>query len=100
VVHELGISHTTVVDLYNFCREVCSVVLQKQSEQIGGPGKMVEIDESKFGKRQYNRSKRVDGCWIFGGIERDSKPPKCFFVTVSARFAQTLIPLIKHWILP
>jgi len=100
VVHELGIGHTTVVDFYNFCREVCSVVLQEQSEQISGPGKIVEIDESKFGKRKYNRGKRVDGCWVFGGIERDSNPPKCFFVTVSDRSAQTLIPLIKCWIPP
>ena len=52
VVHEIGISHTTVVDFYNFCREVCSIVLQEQSEQISGPGKIVEIDESKFGKRK------------------------------------------------
>ena len=42
----------------------------------------------------------MDGCWVFGNMERDSKPPKCFFVTVSDRSAQTLIPLIKRWILP
>ena len=100
VIHELQISHTTVVDFYNFCREVCSIVLERDSEPIGGPGKIVEIDESKFGKRKYNRGKRVDGCWVFGGIERDSNPPKCFFCTVTDRSAQTLIPLIKRWILP
>ena len=100
VIHELHISHTTIVDFYNFCREVCSVVLERYSEPIGGPGKIVEIDESKFGKRKYNRGRRVDGCWVFGGIERDSEPPKCFFATVNDRSAQTLIPLIKRWILP
>ena len=54
VKHELGISHTTIVDWYNFSREVCISILEKFSQQIGGPGKVVEIDESKFGKRKYH----------------------------------------------
>jgi len=98
--HETGISDKTIIDFYNFCREVCSVILEEHSEPIGGHEKVVEIDESKFGKRKYNRGKRVDGKWVFGGIERDSNPPKCFFVPVCDRSADTLVPLIKKWILP
>jgi hypothetical protein len=60
------------VDWCNFCREVCSEIFIEDSEIIGGPGRGVEIDESKFGKRKYPRGKRVDGCSVFGGIERDS----------------------------
>jgi len=75
VIDKLGIGHTTVVDFYKFWHDVCSTVLQEQSEQIGGLGKIVEIDESKFGKCNYNRRKRVEGCWVFGGTERDSTPP-------------------------
>ena len=79
---------------------MCVVILEEQSEPIGGPGCVVEIDESKFGKRKFNRGKGVDGVWVFGGIERDSHPPRCFFVTVNDRSADTLIPIIKRWILP
>ena len=33
---------------------------------IGGPGKEVESDESKFGKRKYNHGRAADGHWVFG----------------------------------
>ena len=89
VLHETRLSKPTVVDFYNFCREVCVVVLEQHSEAIGGLGRYVEIDESKFGKRKYHRGKRVEGVWVFGGIERDSNPPKCFFTTVTDRSAAT-----------
>jgi len=84
---------------YDYCG-LLQLLPERDSKPIGGPGKVVEIDESKFGKRKYNRGKRVDGCWVFRGIERDSHPPKCFFSTVTDRSAQTLIPIIKRWILP
>jgi len=58
---------------------VCCVVIEEKCERIGGPGKVVEIDESKFGKRKFNKSRHVDGVWVFRGIERNSNPPKCFF---------------------
>ena len=54
-------------------------MLQK-SEKIGGPGKTVQIDESKVGKRKYHRGHRVEGQWVFGGIEEDTR--KCFLVPV------------------
>ena len=91
-------SCSTIVDWCNFAREVCATILENESEPIGGVGKIVEIDESKFGKRKYHRGRRVDGVWVFGGIERDSK--KCFLVTVEDRTAATLIPIIKQYILP
>ena len=36
-------------------------IIQRDSEQIRGDRKEVEIDESKFGKRKYHAGKRVDG---------------------------------------
>lgn len=98
VKHELSISNQTIVDWYNYCREVCTTVLQIDSEKIGGEGVVVEIDESKFGKRKYHKGRHVEGQWVFGGIERDSK--KCFFSTVEDRSKNTLLQIIKDNIKP
>ena len=69
-VKECGVSQRVVVDWYNFCRDVCSQYFLDHPVLIGGPGKIVEIDESKFGRRKYNRVRVVDGHWVFGGVER------------------------------
>lgn len=98
VIHELSICKQTIVDWYNFCREVCVLILEGSSKKIGGDGHVVEIDESKFGKRKYHRGKRVDGVWVFGGIDRETK--ECFFECVSDRSASTLVDIIKKNIVP
>ncbi|KZS06225.1 Uncharacterized protein APZ42_030421 [Daphnia magna] len=77
------LAHGTPIDWYNFCREVSEDIVINNSEKIGSVGITVEIDESKFGKRKYNRGKRVVGVWVFGGAERISG--KCFLVAVSDR---------------
>jgi hypothetical protein len=59
----------------------------------------VEIDESKFGRRKYNRGHPVEGCWVFGGVERTPER-RCFAVPVLRRDAATLIPLIRRFIRP
>ena len=68
------------------------------SERLGGVGKIVEIDESKFGKRKFNRGKRVDGKWVFGGVERGSN--KSFFRVVENRGKDVLLAIIKEFIVP
>jgi len=68
------------------------------SQKIGGEGKIVHIDESKFGKRKYHRGHHVKGQWVFGGIEQQST--KCFMVAVDKRDEVTLLPLIERWIEP
>lgn len=52
------LSRVTVCDWYNYCREVVvlyQIYHQEEKGKIGGPGKIVQIDESKFGKRKYNK---------------------------------------------
>ncbi|GFX55742.1 hypothetical protein TNCV_3428131 [Trichonephila clavipes] len=49
-VKDVRVNKNTVVDWYMFCREVCMAAVLKESEPLGGEGKIVEIDESMFGK--------------------------------------------------
>jgi hypothetical protein len=32
--------------------------------KIGSPGIVVEVDETKLGKRKYHRGHRVEGVWV------------------------------------
>ena len=82
---ELGISSNTAVDWDIFCWETCEVTLENQREKFGGKGKVVQIDESKFGKRKYHCSHRVEGQWVFGGIEDSTRTRKSFLVVVDKR---------------
>lgn len=86
----------TVIDMYNFFRDVCRESLITDGEQIGGPGKIVKIDESAFGKRKYNRGSRRNTYWVFGGVERDSN--NGFLVAVKKRNKPLLWPLIVKYI--
>ena len=97
--HELGLTAKTLVDWNNFMREICSNYVQDHLAPIGGRGKIVEIDESLFFKTKYNRGRRREKNWVFGGCERGNSK-NCFFVCVENRNRHTLIPLIKKHILP
>ena len=61
------LSVKTVADWFSFSREVIIDYVDRNSEAIGGPGKTVEIDEAKFGKRKYQRGRFVQGCWVLVG---------------------------------
>ena len=75
---QLKINPNTAVDWDSFCRETCEVTMLAKSEKIGGKGKTVQFDENKVGKRKYHRGHRVEGQWVFGGVEEDTR--KSFLV--------------------
>ena len=71
---EVEISRKTAVDWYNFVRDVCAQYYIDHPAVIGEPNVEVEIDESKFGKRKYNRGRTVDGHWVFGNLQNFVRP--------------------------
>lgn len=102
VKQQLGISSNhTMVDWFNYCRDICTAYLLDYHAPIGGPGVEVEVDESKFMHRKYHRGEHVDGQWYLGLIERRD-PSKCIIVACpnNSRSADALLPLIIHNVLP
>ena len=95
---ELEISEATLVDWYNLCREICVEIMLNHCDTIGGLGKIVDIDESKIGKRKCNRGRAVEGKWVYGGVERNSN--RCFLEVIEDRSRETLVPLIQKYIEP
>lgn len=65
---------------------------------LGEKGKIVEIDETKIGKRKYNTGRIIRGQWVFREIKRDIK--RFFVIPVPNRRAETLIPIIKQYVAP
>ena len=98
---ECDVDKGTAVDYYNYFREVCAIsTAAREDYVIGGVGKTVEIDESKFFCRKYNRGRYLsqrDG-WVFGGICRETR--NVFMVRVKDRTRRTLYAVIKKHIRP
>ena len=99
---ESDVARKTVIDYYSFCREICDIVINVDSQPIGGPGHIVEICETHVRTRKYNRGRtsrsQHEQIWVFGGIDRDTK--EAFAVDVPKRDKATLMPLIHIFIRP
>ncbi|XP_050323220.1 uncharacterized protein LOC126755008 [Bactrocera neohumeralis] len=95
---EKKFSSATISDWYSYCREAVVIFQLDHQEfkgKIGGPGKVVQIDESKFGKRKYNKGRRVEGHWVLGMIEDGSEDLRLEVCPDNVRSAEVLIPLIR-----
>lgn len=97
------VSRESVSDVLSYCREVCMASLDKEYEEsgmIGGENIIVEIDESKIGRRKYNCGRMVEGSWIIGMVERNEPGYRIEICPDNKRTAEALIPIIKKHILP
>jgi len=91
----------TLPDWFNMHRDLCIDWMQAHPNQIGGPGHVVQIDESvvSAAKRTANGHARpIRERWVFGGIDTTTK--EAFLVEVERRDAATLLPIIQQRILP
>jgi hypothetical protein len=99
-VKQESLDTRTVRSIYTSIRHCMPEDLLLSQPLIGGPGKIVEVDESLIGKRKYNRGQIVKGKWLLGGVERGSMD--CFLVECenNHRDHHVLISLIKKHVRP
>lgn len=69
-----------------------------ENSNLGGKGKIVDIDESLFGERKYDKGMHGKERWVFSGVESESN--ECFFEVVEERSKEMLLEVIKRRILP
>ena len=90
------ISPNTIVDYYNFLRDICQgwATRVQANTRLGGFGRVIEVDESKLFHEKYNRGdmlgRQYD--WVFGMLERGTN--KVRFFHVADRTAATLLLII------
>ncbi|PSN30214.1 hypothetical protein C0J52_28262, partial [Blattella germanica] len=65
---------------------------------FGGPGCVVQIDESVVTRRKYNRGRVVKEKWVLGIY--DTSLRRGVVLYVCRRDRQTLVPLIQDYVLP
>ncbi|KCZ82396.1 hypothetical protein H312_00054, partial [Anncaliia algerae PRA339] len=68
IVKMVGVHSESVTYWALNLREMLADSLDFSDVKIGGPNIIVEVDETKLGKRKFNRGRLVDGVWVIGGI--------------------------------
>lgn len=94
-----GCSSTTVTHFAKLFRQLVADEVEENEDQIGGENVIVEIDESKFGKRKYHRGHHVEGAWVIGGVERTPER-RVFAEVVEKRDATTLVDVVCRRVAP
>ena len=101
IADDFDFSNNTIVDWSRFCRDLCVYEFESNTSMIGGPGTIVEIDETIAVKRKYNRGRMLATGWLFGGIERRRDGVfNCFIVLVYDRSEAHLTSLIRSRVAP
>lgn len=94
-VRSAKVCRNSVTEWYTVFRELVAGSLRDKGRKIGGPGVNVQVDETKLGKRKYNKGHRVEGVWVVCGIERTAES-RVFCVQVDSRDSESLREVIRQ----
>ena len=93
---ETKVSEHSISHVFRQCKGSCHNNLSSDNQgKVGGPGKVIEIDETMFSKRKNHAGRKLNSQWIFGGIIREDN--EIFLDPIPNRKAKTLYnSILKH----
>ena len=99
---EASVGRDTAINVYQWLREVCSTKLLGITIRLGGPGTVVQIDESLFQhKPKHHRGRPTHSpVWVFGMVDMSQQPSLGYMEVVQSRDAATLHPIIQRHLHP
>ncbi|CAF0981621.1 unnamed protein product, partial [Brachionus calyciflorus] len=88
------------ITIEQFKKNVCTLSLNKKEIKLGGPGRIVEIDESLIAKVKHNKGENLKRpqVWMFGMIDRTDD--RVYIEIEPDRSAFTLLAIIYDHVLP
>lgn len=93
----LDVSNATINNYKRKLKKLMKNYFKKFNSKIGGLNVIVEVDESKFGSRKYNRGRIIEGCWVLGLVERTPEK-RIVLIKVKKRNEKTLTKKIKKYV--
>jgi hypothetical protein len=96
IIKTSGVFSESVCAWTSYLRQLLGDAVEMETVKVGGENIIVEIDETKLGKRKYNRRHRVEGVWVVAGVERTSAK-KIFAMEVENRNAETITKIIETY---
>ena len=96
---EIGIkSEKTFIRFRKVMRNIILELVIQNSQKVGGPGVIVQIDETLVYKRKYNLGRLREQIWVIGGICPQFNT--YFMQIVPNRNNETIKNVLDRWIIP
>lgn len=100
---ETALSVRTVIEWFNYCREICVLAMAERYadvdnlDKIGGTDHVVQIDICRLGRRKHESELVASGNWVIGIIDVTTNKTRFEICPNGQRNADTLFELIdKH----
>lgn len=98
----VGLSESLVYKLIKDLQHACFIYFKLNPIKLGGPGVVLQIDESKFNHNVKSHRGRSPAkkTWVFGIVDTSFKPARGFMTIVEKRSKEILIPIISEHAIP
>lgn len=97
IMNTSGVGSEAITAWTKYLRQLLADCVEFKDVVIGGEGVVLEIDETKLGKRKYNRGQLVDGVWVIVGVERTGQK-RIFCFEVEDRTEATIERVFRAFV--